>query len=194
MHSRYTQECTAETANDEPIVAYVTLSIEGSLDDAKRSSIGDAVRRAGGTATWRSSATAGRSYALLEFPDRYDAAEIAAASGGTVYERPVIAVALFPEVAEALPSLLEALGGRGRPAGVLACSACPGGAIVEWDPSVTGAQLIVAIVDLELARFRSGRVTELLSPLPPALVAAVAAGGLQAPQIDLRRVLRLDRA
>jgi hypothetical protein len=172
------------------------LSIDGLLDDSRRAAVDDVVRRQGGSTIWRTSETAGRTYALLELPDEYDEQPIRAASGGTVYERPVIALALFPVLPEALPPLLEALGGPGRPAGVLACRPCAGGAVVEWDPIVTGVELIMALVGVELARFASGRTAEVLSPLPPSLVAKIAADGLQAPQIEPKRILelRIDRA
>jgi hypothetical protein len=177
-------------------VAYLTLSIDGLLDDAQRAAVDDVVRRQGGSTIWRTSETAGRTYALLELPDEYDEQAIRAASGGTVYERPVIALALFPVLPEALPPLLEALGGPGRPGGVLACRPCAGGVVVEWDPIVTGVELIMGLVGVELARFASGRTAEVLSPLPPSVVAKIAAEGLQAPQIEPKRILelRIDRA
>jgi len=150
----------------------------------------------GGTATWRRSIALDRSYALLELPSATDAAAIAEASGETVYAKPVIALALFPAVPEALSPLVEALAGAGGPAGVLSCASRAGAAIVEWDPEVTATPVIVELIDLELARFRSARIAELLSPLPASLLARIAAEGLQAPQIDPNRILelRIDRA
>lgn len=196
MRLCYTQDCTVVTANEDENVAYVTLSIDGELDDARRAAVDEVVRRNGGSSAWRIREGARRSYALLELPDEYDAAAIRAASGGSVSERPVIALALSPAVAEALPHLVEALEGPGRPAGILACVPCGASIILEWDPSVTAVEVVMGIVDLELARFASGRVTELLSPLPPSLVAQIAARGLDAPQIVPQRILelRIDRA
>jgi hypothetical protein len=184
------------TANDESSVVYSTLSIDGVLDSKRRAEIDDVVRRAGGTSIWRWSEPARRTYALLELPEGYDHAAIRAASAGVVYDKAVIALALFPALAEALPPVLEALGGMGRPAGILACRPCPGGAVVEWDPDLTQAAVVLGIVDIELRRFASPRVAELLSPLPPAMVAKVAASGLRAPQIQPQRILelRIDRA
>jgi len=166
------------------------------LDSKRRAEIDDAVRGAGGTAVWRSSERASRTYCLLELPDAYDHAAIAAATEGIVYDRAVIALALYPALSEALPPMLEALGGAGRPAGILACRPCPGGAVVEWDPGVTQAGVVLAIADVELRRFASARVAELLSPLPAGVAAKVAASGLRAPQIDAQRILelRIDRA
>ncbi len=185
-----------ETANDKANVAYLTLSIDGDIDEARRAAIDDAVHREGGKAVWRKSEAAARSYALLELPDSYDSTAIRAASGATAYDRPIIALAVFPTVAEAIPALLDALGGRGRPAGIRRCRTCDGGAVVEWDPDVTDARVVIGLIDLELERFASGRITELLSPLPPAVVARVAASGLDSPQIAPQRILelRIDRA
>jgi len=186
----------ARTANDENSVVYSTLSIDGLLDPKRRADIEDAVRRAGGTALWRFNEAARRTYALLELPDGADPNAIGAASGGVAYDKAVIALALFPAIAEALPFVLEALGKAGRPAGILACRRCPGGVVVEWDPDVTQAAVVLGIVDVELRRFASPRVAELLAPLPPAVVAKVAAAGLHAPQIAPQRILELrsDRA
>ena len=102
-------------------------SIDGTFDDARRAAIEDAVRREGGKGIWRSSETAGCAYALLELPDRYDREAIRAVSGAVAYDGPIIALAVFPALAEALPPLLEALGGPGRPAGVLGSRTVPRG-------------------------------------------------------------------
>lgn len=196
MRFRYAQDWMAQTANDENSVVYSTLSIEGVLEPKRRAEIDDAVLRAGGAAVWRTSQPARRTYALLELPDGYEQAEIRAAVPGVVYDKAVIALALFPTVSEALPPLLEALGGPGRPAGVLACRPLPGGAVIEWDPDLTRAAVVLGIVDVELRRFASSRVAELLSPLPPPVVAQLAASGLRAPEIEPQRILelRIDRA
>jgi hypothetical protein len=171
-------------------VIYATLRMEGEIAE-RRAVVEDLVRRVGGTAAWRSSAALERSYALLELPNEGHAAALATASSGTLYEMPVIALAVFPAVPEALPPLVKALSDTGRPAGVLSSIARAGAVIVEWDPAVTATQVILGLIDLELARFHSGRVAELLSPLPPSLVATIAAGGLQAPQLEPHRILEL---
>ena len=184
------KDCTVQTPKGEANVIYATLSMDGNVDGL-RSAVNDLVHRAGGRATWRINATVERSYVLLELPDAAGAAAIAAQSGATVHEKPIIALALSPTVPEALPAVVEALEGTGRPAGVLCCIVRAGMAIVEWDPAITEPGVIFKVIDLELARFRSGRVAELLSPLPPSIVAGIAASGLRAPEIEPGRILEL---
>jgi hypothetical protein len=179
----------AGTANDETSVAYLTLSIEGMPDDDRRKAIDDAVRSQGGRAVWRISEAVGRTYALLELPDAYEVRAIRAVSDGDAYEAAIIAVAVSPTVPQALPHVRAALTGAGSPAGILACRPYADGVIVEWNPTISRADLVLGLIDVELLRFASGRTTELLSPLPASLAAKIAADGLQAPQIGLERVL-----
>jgi hypothetical protein len=178
-------------------VFYRTLSFDGGIDGARRDALDAAVLREGGAVTWHASRPGERSYALLALPDEPDPNAVAGAlPEASSYDGAIIALAVFPAVLEALPHLHEALGGPGRPAGVLACLPCPGGAIVEWDPLRVAVRVVLGLVDLELRRFNSGRTAEVLSPLPPELVAAIAAQGLDAPQIEPARILelRIDRA
>jgi hypothetical protein len=172
-------------------VGYLTISIAGEPDGSRRDAIEAVARARGGRALWRINPSAGRSYALLELPDGFDLSEISIAPGEVVYQTAVIAWAVFPTVPEALPQLYEALGGAGRPRGVLACRPCPQGAIIEWDPDSGGIDIVMKVIDVELRRFRSGRRAELLSPLTPALSAKIAASGLKAPEIAPDRILEL---
>lgn len=172
-------------------MSYVTVSIVGSPHETRREAIDGLVRGVGGSATWRTSLAAGRTYALLDLPVAFDALGLAPEPGEVVYETAIIAWAVFPTVAEALPALHDALGGAGRPAGVLACLPCERGVIVEWDPARSLIELIANVVDVELRRFRSGRTAELLSALPADVTARIAAAGLQTPGISADRVLDL---
>jgi len=166
--------------------------MEGVPTDKQRHALDEAARRGGGNAVWRSSAAAGRSYASVALPNPDAGASIPTAAGATLYDKAVIALAVFPALAEALPPLMDALAGQGRPAGILTCRAIPNGLVVEWDPSVSGARLVTSLVDAELGRFACGRTNELLSPLPPEVATAIAAEGLQAEQIVPERVLELQ--
>jgi len=191
LQSFPSQDCPAQTANDDASVIYLTLSTDGQIDQDRRTAIDRLVREQRGSSVWRSSERIGRSYALVELPDESGAPRIRAAWGAVVHDHPIIALALFPTVPEALPHLLEALGGSGRPAGIFACSSISGGLVVEWDPAVTRADVVLAVADVELRRFAGGRTAELLSPLPPSLVASIAAEGLQAPQVAPERILEM---
>jgi|GEM_PF-756310 hypothetical protein len=180
-----------ETTNARCNVVYLTISIAGNPDDSRRDAIEAFAQAQGGRAMWRFNPPAGRSYALLELPDGVDLSEVSIAPTEVAYETAVIAWAVFPTVPEALPNLYAALGGLGRPVGVLACRPCPQGAIIEWDPDSGGIEIIVKLVDVELRRFCSGRRGELLSPLTPRLSAKIAASGMSAPEIAVDRILEL---
>jgi hypothetical protein len=180
-----------ETTNARCNVGYLTISSPGSPADSRRDEIETIARARGGRAMWRINPSAGRSYALLELPNGFDPSEISTVPGEVVYQTAVIAWAVFPTVPEALPPVYEALGGAGRPRGVLACRPCPQGAIVEWDPDSGGIGIVMKVVDVELRRFNSGRRAELLSPLTPMLSAKIAASGVAAPEIAVDRILEL---
>jgi hypothetical protein len=175
----------------------MTVRTGGTHDGAQRAAIDAAVHLHDGHIRWRSSARSRRSYGLLELPGGQREVAAAAASGGAiVYDSPIIALAVFPAVAEALPPLLAALGGEGRPDGVIACEPFDGGIVIEWDLERSGAAVVLGVVDVELRRFHSSRTAELLTPLPAEWTAKVAAEGLQAPEIARDRVLEdlIERA
>ena len=159
-----------ETTNARCNVGYLTLSVAGNPDDSRRDAIEAIAQARNGRALWRFNPSAGRSYALLELPDGVDLPEVAIAPTEVAY---------------------EALGGPGRPAGVLACRPCPQGVIIEWEPDCGGIDIVMKVVDVELRRFRSGRRAELLSPMTPGLSAKIAASGMSAPEIAEDRILEL---
>jgi hypothetical protein len=133
---------------------------------------------------------AARTYALVEGPEGVDPAELMERlSDARWYDAPIIALAIEPLAPDALPPLERALGGPGAPAGVGECSRHGDELIVEFRPDVTQAALIVRIIDVELARLRCARRARLLTPLPDDVLAAVAAEGLQAPEIASGRIL-----
>lgn len=154
--------------------------------DETRSSLADFARRNGAELSWQDNAAFERSYALVEGAA---AGSLETQDGATVFEQPVIALAIRPNVPEALPALLEALGGPGRPDGVRSCEEIAGALIVEWNLDRTAADVVLALIDIELARFGAARTSELLTPLPLAWWTAIASAGLQAPEIAPDRVL-----
>lgn len=158
-------------------------------DDRERDAVFERVSSAGGRIEWCDDERTGRTYALISEGDPSLPESIRASSHATVFEKPIIALAVFPWPVEALQSVERALGGDGRPAGVLECARCGDGTIVEWDLERTSAALVLAIADVELSRLRASRTTVLLTPLPLRWWARIAAEGLQAPEIAPDRVL-----
>jgi hypothetical protein len=103
---------------------------------------------------------------------------------------PVIALAVTPHPAEALPALLEALGGAGRPAGILTCECAAEGELrVRWDIAVTPASVVRALLAAEVNRFAGAYTTRLLEPLSVEASAMVAADGLQSSELTTDRIL-----
>jgi hypothetical protein len=188
-------------ANDNENVPFLTIRSDEILDEAQRAAVDETVVRNGGTARWRTSPRAQTTYGLVELPPgasetAFGAAGAAGFAAVTLSERAIIALAVFPAVPEALPQLLEAFAGAGRPAGILRSRECPGGIVLEWDPERTKAAVVLGLVDVELHRFASARTAELLAPLPETALAGLAAGGLQAADVDSDRILEtlLERA
>lgn len=178
-----------EAPNDEISVSFLTLSFSRTIGDAERADVDELLHARGASARWRTSARLSRSYALVEASNASVAASIGQSSDATVYDREIIALAVLPTVAQALPHVVEALSGSGRPAGVLRCTQSGDAAVVEWDPHQSSPALVFDTIDVELRRFASGRTVEILSPLTAPLVARVAAGGLGAPEIATDRIL-----
>jgi len=161
-----------------------TIRFDAAPVAAERAALERSIAAAGGAIGWHDDAATGRTYALVETPEP---AELG--GSGTAYGRAIIAVAVTPRPPEAFPALLEALAGAGRPVGVLGADRIGDDLVLEWDPAVSPASLVLALVDAELRRFAGSRLTRSLAPLPVDVVAAVAADGLRTPEIAPDRVL-----
>ncbi|MGC2129109.1 MAG: hypothetical protein WA629_03330 [Candidatus Aquilonibacter sp.] len=166
-----------------------TLRCQPQLDDSEVAAAEAIVRQSGGKVTWQTSAACKRTYGLVENAGAACATALRKATRATVFDRPVIALAVFPSVREALPLLMHALGGPGGPAGVLACEPSGDGIVVEWDLDVTPFDVVLNLVDLETDRLRAARVNTLLTPLSLVWWTRIAATGLGAPEITPQRVL-----
>jgi hypothetical protein len=99
-----------------------------------------------------------------------------------------IVLEIVPQHAERLPALLEALGGPGRPAGIVAVEQRGAALRVELDERLTPLRFLVDLVDLELAHAPGRRITPLL-PLADESLAAFAAATLAAPEISASRLV-----
>lgn len=166
-----------------------TLRIDAPPGTALQHRVG-ALARDGVRVRIGGEAALGRAYALIEGPEGVDPAEVAQRiPDARWYDAAIIALAIEPLPADALPHLVRALGGPGAPAGLCECTAAGSELIVEFHPDVTHADLILRIVDVELRRFGGSRRTRLLTPLSMAAAAAIAADGLRAPEIACDRIL-----
>lgn len=178
------QECEACAYNDALHVKNArSIRFDAAPDAAVRATLERSVAAAAGRIVWQDDAATGRAYALVETPEPFEPAV------GTAYAGAIIALAVTPRPSEACPPLLESLGGDGRPSGMLTCERLGDEVVLEWDPGRTRASLVMALIDAELARFRGTRVARALAPMPDAVLAAVAADGMDAPEIAPDRFL-----
>lgn len=164
------------------------MRIDASTHEALQDRVGALARD--GVRVRAGSAAVGRTYALVEGPQAVDPAEVAQRiPDARWYDAAIVALAIEPQPADALPHLAQALGGPGAPAGIVDCAVLGSQLVVEFRPDVTHADLILRIIDVELRRFGGSRRTSLLTPLPTWVAAAIAARGLQAPEIAPDRIL-----
>lgn len=158
-------------------------------DDAEKAIVDGIVQRHNGSIAWQCNLSPASAYALIENAGADCHAELASASSAEIVDSPVIALAVSPRTSEALPFLKHALDGPGRPVAVRRAETKDGTLTVEWDMSRSAASVLMALIDVELSRFGSGRTTRLLAPMPLEWWTAIAAQGLQAPEIAPDRVL-----
>jgi hypothetical protein len=170
-------------------VSVFTLCYRGVPDTGEIKALDAVAAARGARLEWGVHPRFGRAYALLADADGECIAGIRGECRAIVVEAPVIALAVFPSVEEALPSIIDALCGEGRPVGMVACDLIRGGCILEWDLERTSAELILELIDAELDRFRAHRMSELLSPMPLTWWTRIAAEGLRCPQIRPDRVI-----
>ncbi|MDP9110959.1 MAG: hypothetical protein M3M96_04950 [Candidatus Eremiobacteraeota bacterium] len=147
-----------------------------------------AVARCGGRVSWQRNAGGFPSYALVEGASEECAPQLRDA-GNMVLDSPVIAIAVSPHAAEAMPFLEHALRGAGAPAIVSCCERFGDALLLEWNLDRAGAATVMALVDVELARVKCARTTRVLAPMPLAWWSRIAAEGLQSPEIAPDRVL-----
>ncbi|HVS45338.1 MAG TPA: hypothetical protein VMS32_01585 [Verrucomicrobiae bacterium] len=171
---------------------FATLRYDGLLDTHQRGAVQTRLRTLEARVVWHNDDATRRTYAAVESSRDFSDEQLrSAVADARAYPRSVIALAVTPRPAEALPVLLEALGGPGRPAGVLDCAIVGDELCVEWDSQVTAAALITVTLDAELARFNGTRTTRLLRPLGVEAIVKVAADGLGATQLDPQRILEV---
>ena len=135
-------------------------------------------------------AAAGRTYGLVQGPVSIEPAEVAQAlPGARWFEETIIALAIEPTPADALPAIAAAFSGGAGMSGVLDCAVLACGVVIEFQPARTMPSIVLNVVDVELRRFHGYRKVTLLNPLPAEILAQIAASGLQASEIAPGRIL-----
>jgi hypothetical protein len=134
----------------------------------------------------------GRQYALVEGRNDVEPAEVPALDGSVVHDDALIVLAIEPWTVDALSPLQRALASPGSLAGIKNCERAGDALLVEFNPAVTSASMVLQIVDAELRRFGAPvRRTSLLAPLPVATATQIAAEGLNCAELTPARVLEL---
>ncbi|MEO6913582.1 MAG: hypothetical protein ABI182_06125 [Candidatus Baltobacteraceae bacterium] len=178
--------------NDISIVSLLrTLRLSSLLGNAGQAEAVRFLRSIGAGASFVETMRFASTYGILEADDSLDTqAVIRRFPDARLYDCAVIALAIEPQVLDALPFLQNAVGGPGHPGGVLDCRRTESAILIDFRPEVTSAQVIFSLIDIELARFGpAGRVTTLLTPLPLELATRIAAEGLHAAELTPARVL-----
>ena len=170
------------------------FSVRVAADDADtdRAAVERVARKFNAEITWFHALTFGRLYARIEGDAPGLGSALHALQCAVVVDSELIALAVTPSTPEALPLLEDALGGPGRPSGVVGCDRVDDAVIVEWNPERTSAATILAIIDSELARLHASRHNSLISPLSLAALARVASEGLAASEIVPERILEVQ--
>jgi hypothetical protein len=161
------------------------------LAAGERDDVAHAVASVGATATsWRDACD--RTYVLLALTPRADETLLRERVRDVVpdarVDLPALAILrVTPDRARRLAALADALGGRGRPAGVVASATDGTALVVEVDVRTTPLSSIVASVDAEVGR--DGRRIEPLFPLSDAMLADVAGRLLGLPDLAPNRLI-----
>jgi hypothetical protein len=165
-----------------------TFRLDAPPAEALNRRIRASLGREGVTVQIAGSPRMNRTYVLTQGSQTVDPAELdGALPDARAYPDAIIALAIEPAPADALPELARALRGPGAPAGIYSCDVAENTLLVEFQPKIT--PLVLHVVDVELRRFSGTRRTVLIAPLPAQTYARIAAGGLQAPELDTSRIL-----
>lgn len=135
-------------------------------------------------------APAGRTYGLVLGPDSAEPDQVAEAlPRARWYDEAIIALAIEPTPADAVAAIAAPFSTGAGVAGVLECTVLEKSIALEFQPARALPSLILNLADVELRRLRGYRKVTLLNPLPPEILARIAAGGLQASEIAPERIL-----
>jgi len=171
---------------------YASVRFGDALDQHERESATRTLRSVGATATsWKTAA--GRTYAGLELDDMADPGVVRERVASARLDVPPLRVFRIRPLHGHLPARLsDALGGAGRPSGVVDVMIDDDAFVVEFDTR-TPPSLIIALIDIELAA-APGRTIEPLVPLDDATLAAFAGDVLGIADLDADRIIETHTA
>jgi hypothetical protein len=133
--------------------------------------------------SWKVAESVGRTYLRCELEGSPDATPLLEEAGAArVDVPPLVVLEIVPVAGIGLAALGEALGGRGRPLGIVSCTRAASSLIVELNERVSSLDLVVALTDSEL-RGNARRIAPLL-PLEDEVLARFAGARLGAPELD----------
>jgi hypothetical protein len=165
---------------------FAGVRYHGVLDETGRNAATRSLRSAGAEPTsWTSGA--GYTYASVLLGSECDVERIVA-EGGRVDCPPLVVLRIRPDAGRRLAALESALGGPGRPAGVLEARPDGGALIVEFDARRTPLDVVVALVDAELAS-APGRTIEPLVTLDDRTLTGFASSLLNETALDPSRLI-----
>ncbi len=173
-------------------------SVQGSLSVRFDAVLGDGERSRFAAAldsqrarlvSWKPWPPAGRTYARIAYGgDRPRVEDLASPPPSAVDDPALLVLAIEPADPRACPRLAAALGGDGRPAGVVSAEEVEAAVLVEFDPRLTPLSLVVDVIDAELAHAPGRRIVPLIA-LDDDVLAEFAAATLAEPAIDRTRIL-----
>lgn len=175
---------------------FASVRFDGVLASSERDDATRALASAGATVTsWN--VCGERTYATVsvstEPAKASRSADIATAMlairvPGSMVSPPLLILRITPDAARALPVLERALGGVGRPAGIIDACCVDGALVIECDTRRTSLATLVALVDTELAT-APGRTIEPLVGLDDETLVAFARTALCEPELDTERLI-----
>jgi hypothetical protein len=171
------------------VIRFASVRYDRVLGPSERD---DTVRslRSTGTDVTSWNAAGGRTYARARLEPAAESAALALLRRDARVDVPALAVLrIEPLWTRALPALFDALGGPGRPAGVV--DVRPDGAnalILELDCRTTTPALLLALIDVELRAAPGRRITPLIE-FDDDVLTAFAGAMLREPDLDRSRLI-----
>ncbi len=168
----------------------VSARIDGLLAERELETVFRALSAHGGRLiAVHSHAELRRTYLALALPEAVDVETVGREIGAVRVDSPALAVwEIVPAHTERLAALEHALGGPGRPLGVVEATRTAHSLIVAFDGTRTAPILVLDIVDVELEPAPGRRILPLL-PWDDDLLTAFARDRLGDPALDRSRLI-----